>query len=418
MQFMTRKSFLIAMFGVMVQYYDHHLFGFLAAKISRYFIPASDPVVQLLNTYFIMAIAVAAKPIGALTLGRIGDLYGRSTTLTLSLLGTSAASLVVAFTPGYSHIGVMSALILLVSRMCTSAFASSGTDGVRLFIYEHIGKDKQCLGNGLVVSSTLLGSFIASMSAWFFTLDSMPSYAWRVSFLLGSAMGLTMVFVRRYFKVHDDDSTAEEPGYDAFKNTPIWILIKDHWKLFVTCLLVAGAIGSTNQFYIIFFGTYNFNVLGVIEQSVMQFYTSIAIILYMVFAVIGGLVADYFGRKVINSIAFFALVGLTIAMMFSLASGDIDYSLFFASNVALPFLNVTALAFLKQSIPVVIRYRIFSLAHAMGSICISTPTAFVSTFMYHKTKLAWLPMVYFLVVIIIIVLGVNLLCKRYGANKY
>ncbi|MES2215322.1 MAG: MFS transporter [Pseudomonadota bacterium] len=415
---MTRKTFLIAMFGVMVQYYDHHLFGFLAAKISVYFLPDSDPIIQLLNTYFIMAIAVAAKPIGALTLGRIGDLYGRSTTLTISLLGTAVASLVVSLTPGYSHIGILSAVILLVTRMCTSAFASSGTDGVRLFIYERIGKNKQCLGNGLVTSSTLLGSFIASMSAWFFTLDMMPPYAWRASFLLGSIMGVGMVLVRRHFRAQDDDSTVNEPGYDAFKNVPIWVLIKENWELFVTCLFVAGAIGSTNQFYIIFFGTYNFNVLGVIEQSTMQFYTSIAIVLYMIFAIVGGLAADYFGRKAINSLAFFALLILTIATILSLSHGKTDYSLFFASNIALPFLNVTALAFLKQSIPIVIRYRIFSLAHAVGSICISTPTAFISTYMYHKTGLVWLPMVYFLVSISIIVVGVNILCRRYRANKY
>ncbi len=416
---MSKKTFWIAMFGVMVQYYDHHLFGFLAAKISTYFIPASDPVVQLLNTYFIMAIAVAAKPIGALTLGRIGDIYGRSTTLTLSLLGTSAASLAVSLTPGYSHIGVMSALILLVSRMCTSAFASSGTDGVRLFIYEHIGKSKQCFGNGLVISSTMLGSFIASLSAWFFTLDIMPSYAWRASFLIGGIMGIAVVFVRRYFKAHNDDSTAlESEDYDTFKDTSIWSIITKHWKLFTTCSLVAGAIGSTNQFYIIFFGTYNFSILKTIEQSTMQFYTSTAIVIYMVFASIGGLVADYFGRRIIHYISFYMLLAITIVMIYELTHSVTNYTLFFASNIVLPFFNVTALAFLKQSIPIVIRYRIFSLAHAVGSICISTPTAFVSTLMYYETKLAALPFLYFVTSITIIAVGTHVLCKKYSANKY
>lgn len=406
------------MFGVMVQYYDHHLFGFLAAKISKYFIPATDPVVQLLNAYFIMAISVVAKPIGALVLGRVGDLYGRSTTLNISLLGTSIASFVVSIIPGYNHIGVMSALILLLARMSTCAFASSGTDGVRIFIYEHIGKKKQCFGNGLVTTSTLLGSFIASMSAWFFTLDIMPSYAWRGAFLVGGILGLIMVLVRKYANIQDEGDTKSEPDYEEFKDVSVFRIIKNNWKLFVLCLIVAGSIGATNQFYIIFFGTYNFEVLHIVSQSKMQFYTSIAIILYMVCAVIGGLVADYFGRARVMIVAFIILFATTIYTMLSISDKVLDYKVFFLNVMVLPFFIMPALAFLKQSIPVVIRYRIFSLAHAVGSICISAPTAFVSTLMYHKTKLAWLPISYFLVVIIMIAFCVSMLCKRYSANKY
>lgn len=406
------------MFGVMVQYYDHHLFGFLAAKISKYFIPATDPVVQLLNAYFIMGISVGAKPIGALILGRVGDLYGRSNTLNISLLGTSIASFVVSIIPGYNHIGVMSALILLLARMSTCAFASSGTDGVRIFIYEHIGKKKQCLGNGLVTTSTLLGSFIASMSAWFFTLDIMPSYAWRAAFLLGGILGVIMVLVRRYANLTEISDTKAEPGYEEFKNVSIFRIIKNNWKLFLLCLVVAGSIGATNQFYIIFFGTYNFEVLRNVSQSSMQFYTSVAIVLYMVCAVIGGLIADYFGRAKVMFVAFILLITSTIYTICSVSDKIFDYKLFFLNVMLLPFFIMPALAFLKQSIPVVIRYRVFSLAHAVGSICISAPTAFISTLMYHKTKLAWLPISYFLVVIIMIAFSVNILCKKYSANKY
>ena len=160
---MTKKSFLIAAFGALSQYYDHHLFGFLAAAISKSFTPATDPVVALLNTYFIMAIAVCAKPVVAFFLGRIGDIYGRSATLKISLIGTSLASILISITPGYHYIGIIAALILLIARMIIVALVSSGTDGVRLYVYEHIGKTRQCFGNGLVTCSALAGSFVASM---------------------------------------------------------------------------------------------------------------------------------------------------------------------------------------------------------------------------------------------------------------
>ena len=415
---MSKKSFLIAMFGVVVQYYDYHLFGFLASKISKYFIPAHNPTVQLLNTYFIMAISMAARPIGAIVLGRVGDVYGRSATLNISLIGTSIASLVVSLIPGYSHIGVMSALILLVARMCTCAFASSGTDGVRLFIYEHIGVKRQCLGNGLVTTSTLVGSFIASSSAWFFTLDIMPSYSWRAAFLIGSIFGIVMVIIRRRMNIEDDCVAELESNYNELKDASLITIIKTNWRLFLLCLVTAGCIGSTNQFYLIFFGTYNFDIIKVIPQSTMQLYTSISIIIYIVFSIIGGAVADYIGRLRTFNVAFILLVILTVCMMFSIADPHPSYIFFFASMAVGPFFIMPALAFLKQSIPTVIRYRIFSLAHAIGSICISAPTAFVATLMYHETKISWLPMCYFMTVILVIAFCVNILCRKHGANQY
>ena len=194
---MNKKSFLIAIFGMMSQYYDHHLFAFLAAVISKTFTPSTDPVVALLNTYFIMAIAVCAKPVGALALGRIGDVFGRSATLKISLFGAAFASLIVSLTPSYSQIGIVSAIILLLSRMVIVALVSSGTDGVRLYVYEHIGKGRQCFGNGLVTSSSMAGTFIASTSAWFFTLDFMPYYSWRFAIMLGTVMGFIMLMLVR-----------------------------------------------------------------------------------------------------------------------------------------------------------------------------------------------------------------------------
>jgi MFS family permease len=417
---MSRKSFLIAMFGVIVQYYDYHLFGFLASKISKYFIPASNTTVQLLNTYFIMAIAVAAKPVGALVLGRIGDIYGRFVTLNLSLLGTSAASLIVSIIPGYSHIGVMSALMLLIARMCTCAFASSGTDGVRLFIYEHIGKDKQCLGNGLIVTSTLLGSFLASVSAWFFTMDIFPSYSWRGAFLLGSILGVMMVIIRKKSKNDDSNLVKLEPDYSEFKDKSLTKIISNNSGLFLVCAILAGCIGSTNQFYLIFFGTYNFDVIKVIPQSTMQSYTSIAIVVYIIFSIIGGIAADKLGRLRVFNISFIALILVSVLMTVSMSSksGAPNYIFYFLSMAIGPLFIMPALAFLKQSIPVVIRYRIFSLAHAIGSICISAPTAFVSTLMYHKTNIAWFPLIYFITTVIVIAICVNILCKKYNANDY
>lgn len=415
---MNRKSFLIAAFGALSQYYDHHLFGFLAATISRSFTPSVDPNVALLNTYFIMAIAVLAKPIGALVLGRIGDIYGRSATLKISLIGTSLASLLISITPGHHYLGIMSALILLMTRMAIVALVSSGTDGVRLYVYEHIGKSKQCLGNGLVTCSALAGSFVASTSAWFFTLDFMPGYAWRFSFILGTALGVTMLWIVTKNKNLDMPANKEDPKYDDYLKKSTFKIIKENWSLFIVCAILAGAIGSTNHFCVIFFGTYVFKLLQFESQSTMQLYTSIGIVIYMLSAIGSGFLADLLGRKLIATIGFIALITCTITMTFAIKSGYMPIAAYAAMMATLPILTMPALAFLKQSIPTIIRYRIFSLAHAIGSICISSPTPFFSTLAFKVTGIFWAPMLYFLAILCLIILMIYILCFKFKANEY
>ncbi len=415
---MNRKSFLIAAFGALSQYYDHHLFGFLAASIAKSFTPSADPTIALLNTYCLMAIAVCAKPIGALVLGRIGDVYGRSATLKISLFGTAMASLVIGITPGYHYIGIVAALILLVARMAIVALVSSGTDGVRIYVYEHIGRNHQCLGNGLVTTSGLAGSFVASLSAWFFTLDSMPHYSWRFAFLVGTVMGVVMLALAHYSKSEDKASHKEDPKYDTYKDIPTLKIIRQHFPLFLTCAVLAGAVGGTNHFCVLFFGTYVFELLGYIPRSTMQSYTSIAIIIYMASAVTSGWIADKMGRVIVASIGCIILTGFTIAMLFCIRSGTMPVWLYFAMMASLPILTMPALAFIKQSIPSFIRYRIFSLAHAIGSMCISSTTPALSTLLFKETGLAWAPVLYFIFIISMIMGSIYILCTKYSANEY
>ena len=133
---MTRKDFYITSLSALVQYYEYHLFGFLAAAISKNFFFESDPSIRLLKTYLIMFIGVCAKPIGALLLGRIGDIYGRQRAINIAIIITAAASFVIGVLPSYSMIGMASAFILLLMRMFITSCSSSGTDGVRVYIYE------------------------------------------------------------------------------------------------------------------------------------------------------------------------------------------------------------------------------------------------------------------------------------------
>jgi MHS family proline/betaine transporter-like MFS transporter len=399
---LTKKTFAISFLTVFVQYYDYHLFGFLAANIAVHFFPDADIVIQLLNAYFLMAIAMVAKPLGAIIFGRIGDVVGRSNSLILSLYGTSFASFVLFATPSNESIGLLSAFILLLCRMVVCALVSSGTDGVRIYVFEHIGQAKQSFGLGVTTLFTLLGSLGASMSAAAFTSGYLPDYSWKFAFLIGTLLGLLVILVMRMSDFKDGVKVKSHPKFKEFKDHSITAIIKSNKKLFALCVLLAGGIGSTNQFILIFFGTYNFKLLGIAAQSQMQNYISISIGLYMAFSVISGIIADRIGKYKVTVMASVIILLITLGQCYYLSKLELKPILLFLTSTTLPFITIPGAAILTQSIPSVIRYRLFSFSHAVGSIIISSPTAFISTFLYHKTNISWIPLCYFITTILVI----------------
>lgn len=243
---MTKKSFIISFLTVFIQYYDYHLFGFLATNIASHFFPADEAITQLINTYFVMAIAMIAKPIGAIIFGKIGDLKGRSNSFKISLMGTALASIILYLTPSYESIGLISCFLLLICRMMICAFVTSGSDGVRIYVYEHLSKSKQCLGIGITTLFTLAGSLTASLSAWFFTHNNFAEYSWKSAFLFGGIMGIVVVIAMRITNFKDETQIKEDINFEEFKNLSIKKIIFTNWKLFLFCTLLAGGIGSTN----------------------------------------------------------------------------------------------------------------------------------------------------------------------------
>ena len=399
---MNKKTFAISALTVFVQYYDYHLFGFLAANIASHFFPKADIVIQLLNTYFLMSIAMVAKPLGAIIFGRIGDLAGRSNSFIISLVGTSIASFILFITPSDEAIGLFSAFILLLCRMVISALVSSGSDGVRIFVFEHIKSSMQCFSISITTVFTLLGSLVASLSATAFSSGYLPNYNWKFAFLLGSVLGFIVIIIMKITNFKDQVEISKQPKFEKFKDLSIYEIVKTNKKLFVLCVLLIGAIGSTNQFIIIFFGTYNFQVLETVEKSKMQEYISISIMIYLVFSIIGGIIADKFGKYKITVIAAFVLLPISFGQCYYLEKLELSPVLLFLTSATLPFLIMPGAVILTKSIPISIRYRLFSLSHAIGSIVISAPTAFISTFLYHQTNISWLPLCYFIVTILVI----------------
>jgi MHS family proline/betaine transporter-like MFS transporter len=409
---MNKQSFIITGLSSIVQYYDYHLFGFLAASIAKNFFPANNQATNLINTYLIMFIAVLAKPLGSVILGRIGDIFGRQKTIDISIFFLAVASLVISILPTFNTIGVASCLLLLIARMCIAAFASSGSDGARLYIYEKTNNKRKNFSSGLSTLFSLTGSFSASISAWFFTLNSMPEYFWRFAFLLGSVSGVVLIFLRKvYIDKNEDALLQQEDNYDTYKKMPLLKIIKQHFWLLFLCTIIAGGIGGVYQFNFIFLAAYNAEILQVIDLSSMQFYRSIGIIAYIIFSIISGILADKIGPRTVATVAATILIALSIFNCYLINNGKFFIEVYLLNSACLPLLNIPSLTLIKGAIPKVIRYRLFSLSHSLGSIAISGPMSLIATKIYQWSAIKCLPLFYFMAIVLTSIIAMNALSK-------
>ena len=144
----------------------------------------------------------------------------------------------------------------------------------------------------------------------------------------------------------------------------------------------------------------------------MQTIISQAIMTYMFFSIIGGYVADKVGPYKVAFIAIILVLITSIYLCLYLNKLILNQHLFILISAIMPCITMPAAFILKQSIPIAIRYRIFSLSHAVGSVIISAPTAYLSTLLYHKTNIVWIPIVYFICSIIMIFYSLYYLNKR------
>lgn len=400
---MPKKEFILTGLIMLVQYYDYHLFGFLAANIADYFLPAKDSFDHVIYIYLIMFGAMLTKPLGAIILGKIGDLKGRSYSFRLSLISNMVAAIGIFYLPAYENTkSIIIVFLLLIYRMIVSASASSGADGVRIYIYERMPASWQCSGVAVGTLFAQAGSLLASCSAWFFTLHYFPANSWKLAFLIGAILGLILFIFSLNEQFSDQIILKETENFRHYQDISLWQIIKQNRNLFLLATIIAGAIGGMNQFIIIFFGTYQFKILKLIDQSLMQYYVSLAVILHMIFSLLSGYLADILPRYYVICAGLILSLIASSLLAINLAKQQFNVVIYLILAACLPLITMPALTILKKSINKAVRYRLFSLSHAIGSVCISAPTSLLASYLYHYTALSWLPIIYFINLLLMI----------------
>jgi len=434
-----KKAFFLSILGTIVEYYDYALYGFCAVILAQQFFPTTDPTVSLLKTYGVFFAGSFSKPLGALVFGFIGDSYGRSPALKISLLGIAIPTIVVGLLPSYKELGWVAPLILLLCRISQGIFVSGESDGVRIYILETFGKKYPCFANSLVGFACLLGIYLASIASTFNTIANAPLWMWRVPFIIGGLCGIVVVILRHSLKetpefiyylnkkyldeknqnhkienlrnqINSKDYKQHDKGYKAFKD--LWLR---NWKSILAIILICGSAGGTYHFYLVFWNAYQSSVLQMIDNASAVANTSQAVLIFMLCLPLSGWFGDKYGALKVVKTSSYIVILLVVLNAYLISQGIIYFGLTLLISAGLAFIQGPSLIlFYIPKFVVEERFRCFSLGHAMGSLLFSGSTPFVSLWIWKKTEIAMAPLIYFIFLMLLGLIAISTMMRNWS----
>ena len=262
--------------------------------------------------------------------GRIADKVGRKKSMTLSVLLMSFGSLLIAFVPTYSDIGIIAPSILLIARLL-QGLSVGGEYGVSAtYLSEMATRNRRGFYSSFQYVTLIGGQLIALgiqliLQKVLLTDDQLHEWGWRIPFIIGALLSFIALYLRQ--------SLYETHAFEAQKNKPddrkgtIKELLKHPRALFT---VVGLTLGGTLAFYT--YTTYmqkflvNTVNLSKGESTLISFWS---MLIFALMQPAFGALSDRIGRRPL--LIGFGVLGtiFTVPLLTTLSQTQSQYQAFF-----------------------------------------------------------------------------------------
>ncbi|PIT24766.1 MFS transporter [Snodgrassella communis] len=198
------KATLSCWLGTTMEYVDFALYGLAAGLVfTDVFFPGTDPTIGLLSSFATYSVGFAARPIGAVFFGRLGDRKGRKFVLvtTIALMGISTT--LIGFIPSYATIGLWAPAMLVMLRFIQGFGAGAELSGATVMLGEYAPPKHRGLIASIIGIGSNSGTLIAS-AVWLLVLmldeKDVVSWGWRIPFILSAVIAIAATLIRRHVR--------------------------------------------------------------------------------------------------------------------------------------------------------------------------------------------------------------------------
>lgn len=222
-----RRATLASSVGSALEYFDFALYGLSSALIfNTLFFSDLDPAMGVVAAFASFGVGFAARPLGGLFFGTIGDRIGRKWVLVVTILLMGGATTLIGLLPTYEQIGIWAPVLLTVLRLAQGFGAGAEQAGATVLMAEYSPVRRRGFFSSLPFIGIQLGTLLAAVVFTF--LSSLPEdvflgWAWRVPFLLSFVLILVALFIRMrlretptFVELEKHEQVAERPIRDIF----------------------------------------------------------------------------------------------------------------------------------------------------------------------------------------------------------
>jgi MFS family permease len=314
---MATRAVTAATIGTALEWFDFTLYGTVAATIlPRLFFPAMDPTSALLASLATFGVGLAARPLGAIICGYLGDKLGRRNLMlgTVSVMGL--ASVLMGLLPTYAQIGVWAPILLVLLRIIQGFALGGESTGAQLMALEYARPDRRGKYSGLLGLCSPLSQILAN--AVLFTLastltpEAFESYGWRIPFLISFVLVVVGVYIR--LKVDETPAFVEMQKTKIAKvGSPLRDAVRLHYKTILR--LMFFFCGPAALFYLIVVFSLSFITkdLGMPKQTGFMLLMG-ANVCAIVGSLVGGMLSDRIGRR--KALALGSIATLVILFVY------------------------------------------------------------------------------------------------------
>lgn len=414
------RAIAASLVGNTLEWYDFFLYATAAALVfGQLFFPVGhDPLINTLVSFAGYAVGFAARPLGGLVFGHVGDRYGRKISLfwTLAIMGLS--TFVIGLLPTYAAIGIWAPVALVLLRVLQGIAAGGEWGGGVLLITENAPADRRGLFGALSQTGVGLG-FVLSTLAFYLAGRLSPhdfmTWGWRIPFLISISIFAVGVFIR--FRVSETAAYREKAeGHPV--HSPLLTVLRRHPGEMLVGVGARLAETCGSHLFVTFALTYG-HVKGVPVQTLVLAVTLAMLVDSLMMPVFGAL-SDHLGRRPVYVFGTIAMALFAYPFFLMLGSGSI--ALVFLAFIIGNGICHAAMVGVQPSMfselfSAEVRYSGLAMAHEVSSLLVGL-SPLIATALYSSYR-SPVPVALFLVTICLIS-GVALLVgseKRTGGHK-
>lgn len=367
----SRRYVIASLIGNSLEWYDFFLYATAAAVVfGVVFFPAdTDPLVGTLAAFAGFAVGFAARPLGGLIFGHIGDRVGRKTSLVITLMVMGLATMGMGLVPSYAQVGILAPVLIIFLRIAQGMAAGGEWGGAVLLISENSNSKRRGFLSALGQGGICIGFVFASLAFYLVQLlpeDQFLAWGWRIPFLISFVLLIVGVWIRRSLpnataqEVTEPAKTPKLPMIAAFKQYPRQLLIAMGLRVAENC--GAYIFASFSVVYGVHVGVdRGLLLLAVATAMVFSFFS------YMFF----GHLSDKFGRRPIYTFGVSAMLLMAFPFFWMIDSNTpaiIFVAFIIANGICHGALVGTQPSMFHEMFPAHVRYSALSIAHEIPAV--------------------------------------------------